>query len=139
MDEKKVVADTNIYDTLLVVSKSMEQLFNQRYRIFLFPGKSLTFTIFGQKSSEWVKIVYFFFPVLYFFFPALRIWVSEWILNFSWKKKIHKIFEKKIEKKYTSKIRKVPKNQHKVPFLDLFLQISDFFWVSGLQTFPGKK
>ena len=47
--------------------------------VFLFPGKSLTFAIFGQKSGEWVKMLYFFFPVLYFFFLTLEF---EWVSGF---------------------------------------------------------
>ena len=42
-------------------------LCNQRYRIFLFPRNSLIFAIFGQKSTEWVKIVFFFFHCCFFF------------------------------------------------------------------------
>ena len=41
-------------------------------------------------------------------------------------------------KKYT-KIQKVPKKSKKYLLFYLFLQISDFFRVSGLQTFSGKK
>ena len=50
-----------------MLSKILSKILNQRYRIFLFPGKSLTFATFGEKLSEWVKKLYFFFSVLYFF------------------------------------------------------------------------
>ena len=39
----------------------------QRYRIFLFPGKSLTFAIFGQKSSVSETVVFFFSSAVFFF------------------------------------------------------------------------
>ena len=43
---------------------------------YFFSGKSLTFAIFGQKSSEWVKFV-FFFSTAVFFPGSLRM--SEWV------------------------------------------------------------
>ena len=58
--------------------RSKSSLFDgrgQRYRMFLFPGKSLTFDIFGQKLSEWVKML-FFFPGAAFFSDDFFEWVS---------------------------------------------------------------
>ena len=48
----------------------------QRYRIFFISREKFTFAIFGQKSSEWVKIVYFFFHSCIFFF---RLPENEWV------------------------------------------------------------
>ena len=61
-------------------------LYQQRYRIFLFSGKSSSFATFGEnRVSEWK---YCFFFQCCIFFSGWLIWVSEWILNFSWEKKI---------------------------------------------------
>ena len=68
---------------------------------FYFPGKVQLFPILVQnRVSEW-KCCFFFFRCCIFFFLALWIWVSEWILNFSWEKKIHIFFRKQMEKKNT--------------------------------------
>ena len=112
----------------------------QRYRIFLFPGKSLTFAIFGQKSSEWVKIV-FFFPVPYFFSGLLNL--SEWVdFKLFLKKKIRFLFFFFEKKKYTNiwKVPKKQKEQHKVPYFELFFSDIRFFfeWVA-CKLFQEKK
>ena len=70
----------------------------QRYRIFLFPRKSLFLPTFGPKSSEWVKKL-FFFSCLFFFSRVLRL--SEWVAC--------KLFQ---EKKTTSKKKQSKKMIH---------------------------
>ena len=49
---------------------------DQRYRIFLFPWKSSFLTTFRLKSSEWVKMVFFFSSAVFFFRPLK---MSEWV------------------------------------------------------------
>ena len=108
----------------------------QRYRIFLFPGKSLTFAIFGQKSSEWVKNVYFFFPLLYFFFSAPWEWVSEWNVNFSWEKKnTKKCWKKKIHDQNSIMFE----NCLIYLFLTFFCRYYFFFEWVAFKLFLGKK
>ena len=81
----------------------------QRYRIFLFSGKSSTFAIFGQKSSEWVKMLLFFFPVLLFFFLLLNL--GEWVYFklFLGKKNTSKFLEKNGKKSTPRKFGKFRK------------------------------
>ena len=102
--------------------------------VFFFFGNSLTFSIFGQKSSEWVKMVYFFFHCC-IFFPAPWEWVSEWNVNFSWEKKIQKIVGKKNTPPKLENLRKLSN----LPFLELFLQIILFFSSEWLSNFSWKK
>ena len=139
---------------------------NIKGTVFFYPGKSLTFDIFGQISDEWVTIVFFFHGCI-FFSGSLRM--SEWVKCelFLGKKKYKKMLEKKNTRPKFDNVRKLPN----LPFFDLFLQILFFFewvafklflgkkknttlfflaekkntkfsqieWVSGVQTFPGKK
>ena len=77
----------------------MKSNIGQRYRIFFFSRNSLILTTFWKKSTEWVKILFFFFFTgLFFFFSPFWIWVSEWILNFSWEKKKHNMWLKFVGK-----------------------------------------
>ena len=87
-------------------------------------------THFGQKSSEWVKKVFFISSAV--FFSTLWKWVSEWSLNFSRKKNRFQNFWEKIKNTYKYKYLCFT-------ILDLFDRHLLFWRVSGLQTFPRKK
>ena len=105
----------------------------QRYRIFLFPWKSSFLTTFRQKSSEWVKMV-FFFPALFFFRPLK---MSEWVKCKLFQEK--KNNKKNGKKKNTSKMWKTAYFAFFDHFWPFFGDIQNFGRVSGLQTFPRKK
>ena len=102
--------------------------------VFFFFGNSLTFSIFGQKSSEWVKMVYFFFHCCIFFRLPENEWVSE-MWTFPGKKKYKKLSEKKNTPPKLENLRKLSN----LPFLDLFLQIILFFSSEWLSNFSWKK
>ena len=82
-------------------------------------------------------MVFFFFFRRCFFFPALWNRVSEWRVNFSWEKKKKKTLTGK--KKKTTKKMKFDKRCRFLPFLTFFWSFPSLNWVSGMQTFPGKK
>ena len=107
-------------------------LTEQRYRIFLFPRNSLIFALFGQKSTDWVKNVFFFFSLLFFFSRPQKS--SEWVdcKLFLGKKKYIKMLEKKIQ----PKCEKIAKNTCFWPF---FVDIRFSGRVSGCKLFLGKK
>ena len=110
---------------------------NQRYRIFLFPRKRLKFALFWGKSSEWVKMLFFFSGAVFFSGPEIR--VSEWRVIFSWEKKTEfwEIFWEK--KNNNEKNRNSTKSAIFYRFWPFFGGRPSFGWVSGLQSFPGKK
>ena len=113
-------------------------ILSQRYRIFVFPRKSLFFRFLGKnRVSEWKWC--FCFPAC-FFFLALWKYVSEWGVNFSKKKNKNKNKKTNLEiNKNTAKNWKSAKIKIFWPFLTFFWR-SQFFWqVSGFQTFPRKK
>ena len=89
---------------------------------FFFSRKSLKFAPFCGFSSEWVKMLFFFFRRCFFFFPASDFeWVSAVKLFLGKKKKNICYFF--------------------FPGCFFFfpLTTSEIEWVSDPQTFPGKK
>ena len=89
----------------------------QSNRFFFIPRKSLFLTFFGQKSSQWVEIVFFFQCC---FFPALSKRLSEWGVNFSRKKKTTKKKQNGKEKKHLQNVKNC--------LFCLFWPFLTFFW-----------
>ena len=90
-----------------------------------------------NRVSEWKCCIFFSSAV--FFFRLLNL--SEWVdfKLFLGKKNTQNFWEKNGKKKYTSKIRKVPKNSIKYLFLVIFFADIRFFLSEWLANFSQEK
>ena len=117
-------------------SKLLQLKFNctqAKVPYFFISREKFNFCHFWSKI-EWASENVVFFQCC-IFFSGSWIWVSEWTLNFSWKKNTQFFWEKK----FPSKIRKVPKNSIKYLFLTFFFADIRFFSSEWLTNFSWEK